>query len=146
MTSLTMPSPALNEPGEVPEPRRNSELNMLLLAYGVVAFAFINVAFSLKGQHPASVIEYIIAFGLVTSIAHIAMRRWAPYADPLLLPLATMINGLGVVFIYRLSQVGKYGNPGNPAPGRACQSRCPRRRRCCRSCTRCSASRASSPS
>jgi cell division protein FtsW (lipid II flippase) len=87
---------------------------MLLFAYGVVAFAFLNVGLSLKGQHFSTIAVDMIAFAVVTLFGHLAMRRWAPYADPLLLPLATMINGIGVVFIYRLSQVGKYGNPGNP--------------------------------
>jgi cell division protein FtsW (lipid II flippase) len=109
---MTMPGPALNEPDEVPEPRRNSELSMLTLAFGVVAFAFINVAGSLKGQHLSTIFGYLIAFIVVTLGAHLAIRRWAPYADPLLLPLATMLNGIGIVFIYRLTLAGKYGNPG----------------------------------
>jgi cell division protein FtsW (lipid II flippase) len=108
-----MPSPALNEPIEVSEPRRNSELSMLLFAYGVVAFAFLNVGLSLKGQHFSTIAVDLVAFAVVTFIGHLAMRRWAPYADPLLLPLATMINGIGIVFIYRLSQVGLFGNQGN---------------------------------
>jgi cell division protein FtsW (lipid II flippase) len=107
-----MPGPALNDPDEAPEPRRNSELSMLLLAFGVVAFAFINVAGSLKGQHLSVIFGYMVAFMVVTLGAHLAFRHWAPYADPLLLPLATMLNGLGLVFIYRLTLAGKYGNPG----------------------------------
>ena len=86
---------------------------MLLFAYGVVAFAFLNVGLTLKGQHFSTIAVDMIAFGVVTLIAHLAMRRWAPYADPLLLPLATLINGIGIVFIYRLSQVGLHGNPGD---------------------------------
>jgi cell division protein FtsW (lipid II flippase) len=112
MSSMTMPGPALNEPDEAPEPRRNSELSMLGLAFGVVAFAFINVAGALKGQHFSSILGYMVAFMVVTLGAHLAFRRWAPYADPLLLPLATMLNGLGIVFIYRLTLAGKFGNPG----------------------------------
>jgi cell division protein FtsW (lipid II flippase) len=107
-----MPSPALSDPDEVPEPRRNSELSLLMLAFGVVAFAFINVAGSLKGQNFSSIFGYLVAFMVVTLGAHLAIRLWAPYADPLLLPLATMLNGLGIVFIYRLTLAGKYGNPG----------------------------------
>jgi len=112
MSSLTMPSPALTDPDEVPEPRRNSELYLLLAAFGVVAFAFINVAASLKGQHATTIVGYMIAFMVITLGAHLALRHWAPYADPLLLPLATMLNGLGIVFIYRLTLAGKFGNPG----------------------------------
>jgi cell division protein FtsW (lipid II flippase) len=115
--SLTMPSPALNEPVEVPEPRRNSELSMLLFAYGVVGLAFISVGSSLKGQHLASFFTYMVAFIVITLGAHVAVRRWAAYADPLLLPLATMINGIGIVFIYRLTQAGKFGNPGYGTKG-----------------------------
>jgi cell division protein FtsW (lipid II flippase) len=112
MSSLTMPTPAVSDPGEVPDPRRNSELYLLLAAFGVVAFAFINVAASLKGQHASTIIGYMIAFMVITLGAHLALRHWAPYADPLLLPLATMLNGLGIVFIYRLTLAGKFGNPG----------------------------------
>ena len=36
-------------------------------------------------------------------IAHLAMRRFAPWADPLLLPLAALLNGLGIVMMYRLA-------------------------------------------
>ena len=31
------------------------------------------------------------------------MRRFAPWADPLLLPLAALLNGLGIVMTYRLA-------------------------------------------
>jgi cell division protein FtsW (lipid II flippase) len=115
--SLTMPSPALNEPVEVPEPRRNSELYLLLFAYGVVAFAFLNVMLTLKGQQFSNFVTYMVTFVVITLAGHIAVRRWAAYADPLLLPLATMINGLGIVFIYRLTQAGKFGNPGYGSNG-----------------------------
>src|SRR5215469_8798625 len=112
MSNMTMPTPALTDPGEVPDPRRNSELHLLLLSFGVVAFAFVNVAGSLKGVQVSSIGGYIVAFMVITLGAHLAIRHWAPYADPLLLPLATMMNGLGVVFIYRLTLAGKFGNPG----------------------------------
>jgi cell division protein FtsW (lipid II flippase) len=35
-------------------------------------------------------------------IAHLVIRRVAPYADPLLLPIAVLLNGLGLVMIHRL--------------------------------------------
>jgi len=107
-----MPSPALGSepPEEAAAKRRSTELWMVLFACGIVAFAFANTAFSLKGQHPSTFVEYIVAFVVIVLGAHLAIRRWAPYADPLLLPIATVLNGLGIVMIYRLNQAGRYGN------------------------------------
>src|SRR5690606_34256358 len=35
--------------------------------------------------------------------AHIAVRLLAPYADPVLLPVVALINGVGVAFLRRLT-------------------------------------------
>ena len=109
-----MPSPALGSqpPEEAHAGRRSTELSMLLFVFGLVAFAFANVGFSLKGQHPTKFFEYMVVFIAIISCAHLALRRWAPYADPLLLPLGALLNGLGIVMIYRLHEVGRDGNPG----------------------------------
>src|SRR5579862_5091237 len=86
---------------------------MLGFAFVLVAFAFANVGYTLKGRLPASIAEYLAAFIVIMVAGHLAMRRFAPWADPLLLPLATLLNGLGIVMMYRLSaQV-------NPASGRS---------------------------
>ena len=113
-----MPSPALGSqpPDEAPTRRRSTELWMMLFAVGVVLFAFLNVVGSLKDQHLSSIFEYMVAFLAIVLVAHAAIRLWAPYADPLLLPIATVLNGLGIVMIYRLNQVGRDGNPGNGGP------------------------------
>ena len=110
---MTPPSPALGgQPdGVAATNRRPTELWMLLFACGVVLFAFLNVVGSLKDQHLSTVFEYMVAFLVIVLGAHLAIRYWAPYADPLLLPIATVLNGLGIVMIYRLNQVGRDGNP-----------------------------------
>lgn len=38
----------------------------------------------------------------VAVVAHLAVRRWAARADPLLLPLALLLTGLGLVLMHRL--------------------------------------------
>jgi cell division protein FtsW (lipid II flippase) len=109
-----MPPPALGSqpPEEASATRRSSELLMTAFALGLVALAFASTAFTLKGQRPATVIGYIVAYSAIIVGAHLAVRKFAPYADPLLLPIATALNGLGLVMIYRLAEVGRAGNPG----------------------------------
>jgi cell division protein FtsW (lipid II flippase) len=118
MSSMTMPSPAVNgqPPDEAPMRRRSTELWMMLFACGIVLFAFLNVVGSLKDQHLTTVFEYMVAFLVIVLVAHFAIRLRAPYADPLLLPIATVLNGLGIVMIYRLNQAGRDGNAGSGAP------------------------------
>ncbi len=109
-----MPSPAVGSqpPEEAPVIRRSTELLMTAFALALVALAFASTAFSLKGQHPSTIIGYIVAYSLIILGAHLALRKFAPFADPLLLPIATALNGLGLVMIYRLTEVGRSGNPG----------------------------------
>lgn len=115
MSSATMPSSAVGSgspPEELTAGRRRTELSMLLFVFAVVVFAFINVGLTMKGQRATTFAEYIIAFAVITLAAHLSIRHWAPYADPLLVPLAALLSGLGVVMTYRLEQAGRNGNPG----------------------------------
>jgi cell division protein FtsW (lipid II flippase) len=114
VSSITAPSPAVDPTGPlVPaaRSRRRTELIMLLFAFALVAFAFANVGFSLKGKLPSGLAEYMAAYIVVILLAHLAMRRFAPWADPLLLPLAALLNGLSIVMMYRLAE------QANPATG-----------------------------
>jgi cell division protein FtsW (lipid II flippase) len=97
----------------MPRSRRQTELLMLVFAVGLVLFAYLSVGLGLNGKVPAGIAEYGIGFAVIVFIAHLAVRRLAPWADPLLLPLAALLNGLGVVMIYRLQVSGRNGNPGN---------------------------------
>ena len=105
--------------GGVPEPqvamprgRRRTEILMLVFSVLLVAFAYVNVGLGFKGTVPPGVVEYIVGFMVLLAIGHVAVRWLAPYADPLLLPLAATLNGLGIVMIYRLQESGRNGNPG----------------------------------
>jgi cell division protein FtsW (lipid II flippase) len=40
-------------------------------------------------------------------IAYLVLAKFAPWADPLILPLVTLVNGLGLVMIYRLEVGGQ---------------------------------------
>ncbi|MFE0099289.1 FtsW/RodA/SpoVE family cell cycle protein [Streptomyces sp. NPDC059009] len=84
--------------------RRNTELALLVFAVIIPVFAYANVGLAIDDQLPAGLLGYGLGLGLLAGVAHIVVRRFARYADPLLLPLATLLNGLGLVVIWRLDQ------------------------------------------
>ncbi|MCQ0001242.1 MULTISPECIES: FtsW/RodA/SpoVE family cell cycle protein [Streptomyces] len=104
--------------------RRNTELALLGFATAIPVFAYLNVGLALDGEIPAGMLGYGLGLGLLAGIAHLLVRRFAKYADPLLLPLATLLNGLGLVLIWRLDQsprliadsIRKYGSHSGDAP------------------------------
>jgi cell division protein FtsW (lipid II flippase) len=99
-------------PVSLPRGRRGSELAMLGFAVAIMAFAYASVGFGLNGHLPSGLVTYVLGFAVLVLGAHLAVRWLAPYADPLLLPLAALLNGLGIVMIYRLQESGRGNNPG----------------------------------
>jgi len=100
-----MPTPAASQDERLAAGgRRRTELTMLMFAVGIVAFAFAETGYGLFNTLPAKIFEYLLVYILLVAVAHLAMRRWAPFADPLLLPLGALLNGLGLVMMYRLGQ------------------------------------------
>ncbi|WP_327121981.1 FtsW/RodA/SpoVE family cell cycle protein [Streptomyces sp. NBC_01341] len=83
---------------------RNTELALLALAVAIPVLAYANVGLALDGGLPAGLLAYGLGIGLLAGIGHLVVRRFAPFADPLLLPLAALLNGLGLVLIWRLDQ------------------------------------------
>ena len=100
-----------HRPAPLPRGRRRTELAMLLFAIAVVLLAYVSAGYGLNGKLPPGVLSAGAAFAALVLAAHLAVRRLAPWADPLLLPLAALLNGLGIVMIYRLQQAGRNGNP-----------------------------------
>lgn len=84
--------------------RRNTELALLVFAVVIPVFAYANVGLAIDDQVPAGLLSYGLGLGLLAAVAHLVVRKFAPYADPLLLPVATLLNGLGLVVIWRLDQ------------------------------------------
>jgi cell division protein FtsW (lipid II flippase) len=86
----------------LPRTRRNVELALLLTAIAIVLVAYLDVGLAMNGAFPPDLLTY--GFGLlVLSVGfHLVLRWRAAYADPLMLPIATLLNGLGLVMIHRL--------------------------------------------
>src|SRR5204862_1699002 len=68
----------------------------------------------LNGKLPGGAALYLAIYMAIVLVAHLAVRRFAPWADPLLRPLAALLNGLSIVMMDRLSAQVNPGT-GNPA-------------------------------
>jgi cell division protein FtsW (lipid II flippase) len=82
--------------------RRNTELALLVFAVLIPVFAYANVGLAKDGSLPAGMAAYGGGLGGLALVAHLLVRKFAPYADPLMLPIATLLNGMGLVLIWRL--------------------------------------------
>jgi cell division protein FtsW (lipid II flippase) len=84
--------------------RRTTELGLLVLGTLFVVGAYLLASVPENSDIPTSVGPFLgIIVGLPLA-AHVAVRRFAPLADGMLLPLASLLNGLGYVFIVRLDE------------------------------------------
>jgi cell division protein FtsW (lipid II flippase) len=84
------------------ESRRNVELSLLLLALILSVGAYVVVGLVADNQVPAGTVGYGGTLAALFLGAHFVLRLRAPQADPVLLPSAALLNGLGLVMIRRL--------------------------------------------
>ncbi|MGW7278708.1 FtsW/RodA/SpoVE family cell cycle protein [Streptomyces sp. NPDC054844] len=82
--------------------RRGIELTLILMAVLLSVFGYCNVGLAQHGTLPPGAAGYGAGLGVLALLAHLAVRLRAPWADPLLLPIGVLLNGLGLVLIYRL--------------------------------------------
>ena len=85
--------------------RRNSELVLLCFATFITGVALLIVEANQEQGLRWDLLSYTLAFLTLFVCAHLVIRRYAPYADPLLLPVVALLNGLGLVLIHRLDLV-----------------------------------------
>lgn len=83
-------------------PRRSAQLGMLIFAMIITVAGFAQVGLARDGSLPAGMYGYGLILAILAAGAYFVVARFAPYADPLLLPLAVFLNGLGLAMIYRL--------------------------------------------
>jgi cell division protein FtsW (lipid II flippase) len=79
---------------------RNQEALLLLAALFLMAYAGLMVTFAL--EMPVGGLLSFFGVAVLYALAHIAVRRFAPLADPFLLPVVALLNALGLVMIHRL--------------------------------------------
>ncbi|WP_028851658.1 FtsW/RodA/SpoVE family cell cycle protein [Thermocrispum municipale] len=85
-----------------PATRRGTEAWMLGFAAVIMTAALVLVEANQEQELTLAIVWYGLAYFGVFLIAHLAVRRWAPYADPLILPCVAVLNGIGLVMVYRI--------------------------------------------
>ncbi len=92
---------------------------MLAFAAVVTTSALVLVEANQEQQLSTGLISYGAAYLALFTLAHLAVRKLAPYADPLILPCVALLNGLGLVMIHRLDLAAsaKAAHNGDPIPG-----------------------------
>ncbi|MEV6603379.1 FtsW/RodA/SpoVE family cell cycle protein [Kutzneria sp. NPDC051319] len=96
----------MSAPGSSSSPatptRRGTELALLGFGLGLVVLAFVLISENQSQKLKPEILLYIAGYAALFGVAHLAVRKFAPYADPLILPCAGLLNGLSIAMLYRL--------------------------------------------
>ncbi|MEE8722583.1 MAG: FtsW/RodA/SpoVE family cell cycle protein [Eggerthellaceae bacterium] len=83
--------------------RRNLELLLLCIAAPLVILMFAMLALNEGETLGLKVLAVPIGIFFSFVVAHIAVRRFAPNADPAILPIVFALSGIGIAFVTRLA-------------------------------------------
>jgi len=84
------------------KPRRFLELGLTALALAVGISGYVLSSLNLTKTLPANLIPQIGVLIALAIIGEVGIHFLAPYADPVILPIAVALTGLGLAMIYRL--------------------------------------------
>ncbi len=91
--------------------RRGAELFLLLLSLVVGIGAYAAVGLGVNEEVPADIVGYGGWLAALVIGCHVVIRLTAPYADPVLLPIVSALNGLGLALLHRIDLVGASNVP-----------------------------------
>ena len=83
--------------------RRNIELVLLCVAAPIVVLLFAMLAVNQGLALNATTLGVPIGIFVAFIIAHLATRKFAPKADPAILPIVFALSGIGICFVERLA-------------------------------------------
>ena len=92
--------------------RRGAELVLLILSLAVGIGAYALVGIGVEGKLPLDLIGYGSWLVVLIVACHVTIRIWASYADPILLPIVSALNGLGLAMIHRIDLASAKAPPG----------------------------------
>jgi len=90
--------------------RRHTEASLLVLSLLVALGGYWLTSLARTSAVPPGLAIYGLSFAAIYLFLHLSVRRLAPRADPLFLPIAALLNSIGFVLIYRLEAPMR--NPG----------------------------------
>lgn len=86
----------------MPQTQRNRELGLLLFAFVINGAAVALVQLGALGHIDWTFLYYCGALTVLVLGLHFVLRFKAPQADPFVVPIATVLSGLGLAMIYRI--------------------------------------------
>jgi cell division protein FtsW (lipid II flippase) len=82
--------------------RRNLELGLLVIAFAIGGGALVLVQFGALGHTDPGMLGLVGGLGVLILLLHVTLRVVAAEADPFLVPIATVLNGVGIAEITRI--------------------------------------------
>lgn len=82
--------------------KRKTEAWLLLLTAVVTLMAVVSLELAQGNELSSGIFLLVGGFFLIFLVAHLVMNWVAPDADQVMLPVAALLNGLGLVMIYRI--------------------------------------------
>jgi peptidoglycan glycosyltransferase len=89
--------------GSVARSRRGTELGLVLLSGIITASAYVLASLGKHSTMPARVVPFMLFVLGLLACGHFVVRFTAKGADPMFLPMAAFVHGLGFVMIARLN-------------------------------------------
>ncbi|MFT3888062.1 MAG: FtsW/RodA/SpoVE family cell cycle protein [Arachnia sp.] len=97
--------PAVSDEVIVYRKRRGVELVLLLMAQTFGFAGWVITELNIYGELPSAIIPVAAIWYGMGLAAHLVVRWRIPYADPIILPIVMLLNGLGLAMIYRIDQI-----------------------------------------
>ncbi len=86
----------------MPQTQRNREFGLLLFAFAINAVAVALVQLGTQDAIDPTFLYYCGGLTVLVLVLHVVLRIRARAADPFVVPIATVLSGLGLAMIYRL--------------------------------------------